>query len=154
MESVLKGRTLRSEDHLRWLLLALPIYLYIVAAWIIQPLSLGNIALAYALPMYFLVGFLFFQVPKSELLTMLRRVHVELGLALLMGLLSILSIINSSEPFKIFRILFPSMLPILLFFQLIALRAVSPQTLERLPRIFLVVGIVFFVRAVCVVVRI
>lgn len=143
MDSVLNGRTRRSKEHLRWLLLALPLYLYIVAAWIIQPLSLGNIALAYALPMYFLVGLLFFQVPKSELLTMLRCVRVELGLALLMGLLSILSIINSSEPFKIFRILFPSMLPILLFFQLIALRAVSPQTLERLPRIFLVVGIVF-----------
>jgi O-antigen ligase len=142
MEFVLKGRMLRSDDHLRWVLLALPVYLYIVTAWMVHPLSLSNIALAYAIPMYFLVALLFFQVPRSELLTMLRRVRVELGLVLLMGLLSILSIINSSEPFNIFRILFPSMLPILLFFQLIALRAVSPRTLERLPRIFLVVGMV------------
>jgi O-antigen ligase len=143
MEFGLKGRMLRSEYHLRWLLLALPVYLFIVTAWMIQPLSLGNIALAYAIPIYFLVALLFFQVPKSELLTKLWRVRVELGLSLFIGLLSILSIINSSEPFKIFRILFPSILPILLFFQLMALRAVSPETLERLPRIFLVVGIVF-----------
>ncbi len=143
MEFGLKGRMLRSEYHLRWLLLALPVYLYIVTAWMIRPLSSSNIALAYAIPIYFLVALLFFQVPRSELLAKLWRVRVELGLSLLMGLLSILSIINSSEPFKILRILFPSILPILLFFQLIALRELSPATLERVPRIFLVVGIVF-----------
>ncbi|MDH3946928.1 MAG: O-antigen ligase family protein [Gammaproteobacteria bacterium] len=142
MEFVLKRRMFRAEDHLRWLLLGLPVYIYIVAAWMIQPLSLSNIALAYALPMYFLVGMLFFQVPKPELLTMLRRVRMELGLVLLIGVLSILSIVNSSEPFKVFRILFPSILPVLLFFQLMALRAVSAKALERLPRVFLVVGII------------
>jgi O-antigen ligase len=143
MEFVLKEGRPRSLDQLRWLLLALPVYLYVVTAWMPRPLSLGNIALAYVIPMYFFVAVLFFQVPRLEILDMLRRVQVELGAALLMVLLSILSIINSSEPFKVFRILFPSILPILLFFQLVALRAVSPETLQRLPRIFVVVGMLF-----------
>lgn len=143
MDIALKDRTLRGEDQFRWLLLALPIYFYIVTAWLIRPLSVSNIALAYAVPLSFVTGLLFFQVPRLELIAMLRRVRVELLLALIMALLSILSVINSSEPFKIFRVLFPSILPILLFCQLVALRAISPQTVERIPRVFLAVGIVF-----------
>ena len=143
MEYVLKDRTLRGADHLRWLLLALPLYFYMVTAWMIRPLSLSNIALAYAVPVTFVAGLLFFQVSRGELVAMLRRVRVELALALIMALLSILSVINSSEPFNILRVLFPSALPLLLFFQLVALRAISPETVERLPRVFLVIGIVF-----------
>lgn len=139
----MKGLVPRSQNPLRWLLLIAPVYVYIVTAWVTRPLSVGNVALAYTIPLYFVVAVLFFQVPRRELASMLRRVRVELGLALLMALLSILSLINSSEPFKIFRILFPSILPILLFFQLMALRAESPATLERVPRIFLAIGIIF-----------
>ncbi len=143
MEFVLKDRTLRGEDQLRWLLLALPLYFFIVTAWMIRPLSHSNIALTYVVPLTFVTGLLFFQVSRGELVAMLRRVRVELALALLMALLSILSVINSSEPFKILRVLYPSALPILLFFHLVALRAISPETVERLPRVFLVIGIVF-----------
>jgi O-antigen ligase len=143
MEFVLKNRSLRGEDQLRWLLLALPVYFFVVTAWMVRPLSVSNIALAYVVPVTFVPGLLFFQVARSDLVDMLKRVRVELTLVLLIALLSILSVINSSEPFNIFRILFPSALPILLFFQLVALRAISPETVARLPRFFLAVGIVF-----------
>ena len=124
-------------------MLVLPIYFYIVTAWIIRPLSLNNIALAYVVPLSFVTGFLIFNIPRYEVLFMLRRVRFELALALLMGILSILSVINSSEPIRIFRILFPSILPILLFFQLTALRSISPESVERIPRHFLIAGLVF-----------
>jgi O-antigen ligase len=74
---------------------------------------------------------------------MLRRVRVELGLALVLALLSMLSVINSDDPIRILRILFPSALPILLFLQLVALREVSPDTVERLPRVFFAAGVSF-----------
>ena len=143
MEYVLTGRMLRGENLLRWLLLALPVYFYVVTTWIIRPLSIGNFALAYAVPLSFVTGFILIQVPRWELIAMLQRVKVELALALVMVVLSILSVINSSEPFQIFRILFPSALPILLFFQLVALRTISPEAVARLPRVFLAVGVVF-----------
>ena len=62
MELTLKDRTLRGEDKLRWVMLALPIYFYIVTAWLIRPLSVSNIALAYVVPLSFVTGLLFFQV--------------------------------------------------------------------------------------------
>jgi hypothetical protein len=139
----IKGGSLRSEDNLRWFMLVLPIYFYIVTAWFIRPLSVSNISLAYVAPLTFVTGLLLLNVPRSEVLGMLLRARFELALALLMGLLSILSIINSNEPIRILRILFPSMLPILLVFQLIALRSISPKSVERLPRHFLIAGFVF-----------
>ena len=143
MDYALKSRSLRSADNLRWILLVLPIYFYIVAAWFIRPLSANNIALAYVVPLLFITGLMLFNVPRSEVLDVLRRVRIELALALLMGLLSILSVINSSEPIRILRILFPSMLPILLVIQLTALRSISPESVERLPRHFLMAGFAF-----------
>lgn len=143
MDYVLKSRSLRGADSLRWILLVLPIYFYIVTAWFIRPLSVNNIALAYVVPLSFVTGLLLFDIPKWEVLVMLRRARFELALALLMGLLSILSVINSSEPIRILRILFPSILPILLFFQLTALRSISPESVERLPRHFLIAGFAF-----------
>lgn len=143
MDYALKNRSLSGADHLRWFLLILPIYFYIVTAWFIRPLSVSNISLAYVVPLSFVTGLLLFNVPRSEVLVMLRRVRFELALALLMGLLSILSVINSSDPIRILRILFPSSLPILLFFQLTALRWISPESVERLPRHFLIAGFAF-----------
>ena len=69
------------------MLLALPIYCYVVAAWFIRPLSANNIALAYAVPLSFVTGLLLIDVPRSELLATLRRVRVELSLALVMSLM-------------------------------------------------------------------
>lgn len=143
MDYALKSRSLRGTDNLRWILLVVPIYLYIVTAWLVRPLSANNIALAYAVPLTFGIGILLFNVPKWEVNLMLRRVRIELALTLLMGLLSILSVINSSEPMRILRILFPSILPVLLFFQLTALRSISPESVERLPRHFMIAGFVF-----------
>jgi hypothetical protein len=143
VDYALKSGSLRGTHNLRWVLLVLPIYFYIVTAWFIRPLSVDNIALAYVVPLLFVTGLLLFNVPKSEVLVMVRRARFELALALLMGLLSILSVINSSEPIRILRILFPSMLPILLFFQLTALRSISPESVERLPRHFLIAGLAF-----------
>ncbi len=143
MDYALKNRSLSGADHLRWILLILPIYFYIGTAWFIRPLSVSNISLAYVVPLSFVTGLLLFNVPRSEVLVMLRRVRFELALALLMGLLSILSVINSSDPIRILRILFPSSLPILLFFQLTALRWISPESVERLPRHFLIAGFAF-----------
>jgi O-antigen ligase len=142
MESVLKGRSLDGVDQIRWLLLAVPVYAYMIVGWIIRPFSYDNIALAYALPLAFVTGMLLLQVSRLELVALLRRLRLELTLGLIMGLLSILSVINSDDPIRILRILFPSVLPILLFFQLVALRSVSPETVARLPRIFLMVGVV------------
>lgn len=136
-------RSLRGADKLRWVLLVLPIYLYIVTAWFIRPLSVNNIALAYVVPLSFATGLLIFNVPRWEVLAMLRRARVELVLALVMALLSILSVINSNDPVRILRILFPSILPVLLFIQLTALRSISPESVERLPRHFLIAGFAF-----------
>ena len=143
MDYALKSGSLRGTDNLRWLLLVLPIYFFIVTAWFIRPLSVNNISLAYAAPLTFVTGLLLLNVPRSEVLAMLLRARFELALALLMSLLSILSVINSSEPIRILRILFPSMLPILLVVQLIALRSISPESVERLPRHFLMAGFAF-----------
>lgn len=140
VDHALNSRSLRSAKNLRWILLVLPIYFYIVTAWLIRPLSVNNIALAYVVPLSFVIGLWIFNVPRCELLVMLRRVRFELALGMLMSLLSILSVINSSEPIRILRILFPSILPILLFFQLTALRSMSPESVERIPRHFLIAG--------------
>lgn len=143
MDYAIKGGSLRGADSLRWFLLVLPIYFYIFAAWFIRPLSVSNISLAYVAPLLFVTGLLLLNASRSEALTLLLRVRFELALALLIACLSILSVINSSEPIRILRILFPSMLPILLVFQLIALRTISPQSVERLPRHFLIAGLLF-----------
>ncbi len=143
VDYALKSQSLKRADNLRWILLVLPIYFYIVTAWVIRPLSVNNIALAYVVPLCFVTGFLLLNIPKWEINLMLRRVWIELALALLMGLLSILSVINSSEPIRILRILFPSILPVLLFFQLAALRSISPKSVERLPRDFMIAGFAF-----------
>lgn len=143
MDYAVKGGTIRGADNLRWFMLAMPIYFYIVTAWFIRPLSVSNISLAYAAPLTFVTGMLLLDVPRSEVLAMLRRARFELALALFIALLSILSVINSSEPVRILRILFPAILPILLVFQLIALRSISPQSVERLPRHFMIAGFLF-----------
>ena len=143
MEYAIKSGSLRGADSLRWFLLVLPIYFYIVTAWFIRPLSVSNISLAYVAPLTFVTGLFLINVPRSELLAMLGRARFELALALFMGLLSILSIINSDDPIRILRILFPSMLPIMLIIQLIALRSISPESVERLPRHFLIAGLIF-----------
>jgi O-antigen ligase len=143
VDYAIKSGSLRGADNLRWFLLVLPIYFYIVTAWFIRPLSVNNISLAYVAPLAFVTGLLLLNVPRSEVLAMLLRARFELALALLIGLLSILSVINSSEPIRILRILFPSMLPILLVFPLIALRSISPKSVERLPRHFLIAGFAF-----------
>ena len=124
-------------------MLVVPIYFYIFTAWFIRPLSSGNISLAYVAPLAFVSGLLLLNVSRSELLALLLRARFELSLALLMALLSILSVINSDDPIRILRILFPSMLPILLAIQLIALRSVSPKSVERIPRHFLMAGFLF-----------
>lgn len=139
----LTGRPLRGPERLTRLVLILPVYVYIVTGWFIRPLSVDNIALAYAVPLSFVTGFLLFNVPKREALAMLERVWVELTLALLIAMLSILSVINSNDPIRVFRVLFPAVLPILLFVQLTALRSVSPRDVNRLPRIFLATGFAF-----------
>lgn len=106
---------------------------------------MNNTALAYVVPLSFVTGLLLFNAPRWEVLVMLRRARIELALVLFLSLLSILSVINSSELIRIFRILFPSILPILLFFQLTALRSISPESVERLPRHFLIAGFAFAV---------
>lgn len=141
MEYAVTQSTFRGTDSLRWVLLALPIYVYVVVSWLIRPLSSGNIALAYAVPLSFSAGMLIFSVPRSHVVAMLGRLRIELALTLLMAALSILSVINSGDPFRILRILFPSILPVLLFVQLAALGALSPSTLERIPRLFLYSGL-------------
>ena len=124
-----------------WALLGLPLYVYMVASWVIRPLSVGNTAIAYAVPLSFGIGLLLFQVPRAELARGLRAFRVELILTLSMSALAVLSVANSSEPFQIFRILFPSILPCLLFFQLVAFRSVSPEGISRIPRQFMIIGL-------------
>lgn len=143
MNSVQRRATNGSESKVFFFVLAAPVYLYIASAWIIRPLSFNNIALAYAVPLLFSVGLLVFAVPKSVVVKMLGKVKIELGLALVMALLSILSVFNSEDPIRILRILFPSALPLLLFLQLVALKYIAPATVERLPRVFFAAGIVF-----------
>ncbi len=85
MDYAIKGGSLRGADSLRWFLLVLPIYFYIVTAWFIRPLSVSNISLAYVAPLTFVTGLLLLNVPRSELLAMLLRARFELALALLMS---------------------------------------------------------------------
>lgn len=132
-----------SDQGLRWALLAVPVYAYIVICWFVRPLSTNNIALAYILPLSFVIGAFLFRVPRSDFLSTLRSLRVELVLTVFMSALSLLSIINSDSPFDIFRILFPCIFPLLLFLQLVPLRAISPKTVAGLPRLFLITGIVF-----------
>ncbi|MGI9318795.1 MAG: O-antigen ligase family protein [bacterium] len=143
VDDAINNGSLRNQDYLRWFMLVVPVYFFILAAWFIRPLSVSNISLAYVAPLTFITGILLLNVSKSELVNLLMRFKFELPLALVMGLLSILSLINSDEPVRILRILFPAMLPVLLVIQLIALRSISPQSVERLPRHFLITGFLF-----------
>jgi O-antigen ligase len=133
----------KSDSGLRWALLAVPVYAYIATCWLTRPLGTNNIALAYLVPLSFVIGAFLFRVPRSEFVSALRSLRVELMLTMLMSALCMLSIINSDSPFEIFRILFPSIFPLLLFLQLVPLRAVSPRTVADLPRLFLVTGVFF-----------
>lgn len=143
MDYALRADQLSGTSRLRLALLSLPLFFFIIAAWMVRPLSVGNIALAYAAPLLFGTGLLLLRVRRAELAAMLHGVRIELALTLLMAVLALLSVINSSEPFRILRILFPCILPTLLFVQLVALKQISPATVASVPRRFLIAGLVF-----------
>ncbi len=126
------------------LVLSLPLLAYIVTCWLVRPLTLGaNISLSSLLPGTFLLGFLLLKTTRTQFLAALRELNVEFILLATMALLTVFSLLNTSEPFRAFRVFFPCVLPFLLFFQLLAFWAVAPRQLLSVPRIFMIVGLVF-----------
>ncbi len=124
-------------------LVCVPLYLYIFSCWLAKPLTLGaNVALSSVLAMTFCIGFFVIRISRTEFLKVVDRLSVELCALALMAMLSIFSLLNSSEPFRIFRILFPCVLPFLLLVQLLALQSQSPQRLFQIPRVHLWTGLI------------
>lgn len=141
-----RPKPFRGKNGLIWMILAGLVYCYILACWLVRPLNLGaNISLAYVVPLSFVIGLLLMRTPRGEFLDAIGKFRIELGLTLFMSFMCLLSLLNSSEPFRAFRILFPCILPTLLFFQLVALRTISPETIEKIPRFFLFAGLFFSV---------
>ena len=130
----------------RYWAIILPIYICIASAWVVNVLVVGgNISLTYLVPGLFVTGLLFVKIGRTEFLEMLGRVRVEFCLLLVLVFFSVLSLFNSQEPFRAFRILFPSLLPMLIFLQLMALSVISRRAVSRIPRAFLFAGLLFSV---------
>lgn len=125
------------------ILVCAPLYLYIFSCWLAKPLTLGaNIGLSSVLAMTFCIGIITMRTSRSDFLRITRVVGIELCALAVMAMLSILSLLNSSEPFRIFRILFPSLVPFLILAQLLALRSQSPQRVFEIPRVFFWTGLI------------
>lgn len=128
-------------NRLRYWFVFAPLLLYAIAFWFVEITSIGgNVSAPYLIPATFITGIFLAKVDRREFVGMLGRVRVEFCLLLLMVLLCLLSLFNSAAPFRAFRILFPCALPFLLFLQLVALRSISPRTVEKLPRLLVYLG--------------
>ena len=143
------GYVLHSDAHrkrarLEAFIAASPVILFAILCCLIRPASVGgNITLSYVIPFTFCLAFLAIPVGRNIFLNQGSRIRVELVLLFVISALSIISLINHNEPFRAFRVLFPSILPFLLFLQLAALWKVSPATVAKLPRLLIFLALIF-----------
>ena len=108
------------------LLLVGPIVAYIASLWMVRPMALGDtFSLTLMAPALLVIGLLTLRIPRVYFLQQLRKVGVEFILLGIIVVLSFLSIINHDEPIRSFRIIFPSVLPLVIFFHLLLMKYLS-----------------------------
>ncbi len=128
------------------LLLVGPIVAYIVSLWMVRPMALGDtFSLTLMAPAVLVIGLLTLRIPRVYFLQQLRKVGAEFILLSIIVVLSFLSIINHDEPIRSFRIIFPSVLPLVIFFHLVVMKYLSPGRLEQVPRMMIGAAFLFSV---------
>jgi O-antigen ligase len=115
------------------LVLFVPIAIYLGSLWVLVPLPFP-----YATPLLLLLAPLFVKVSRRYVIGLLARLWLEFSLLLLMAFLAVLSLQNSDEPFRSFRVIFPCLVPFLLFAHFMVLGFVSRRHLLGSVRILLV----------------
>tara|TARA_R110000850_G_scaffold276706_1_gene419770 strand:- start:1163 stop:2482 length:1320 start_codon:yes stop_codon:yes gene_type:complete len=140
------NREKRSASKFVALMLSVPLIIYISSLWLVRPLSLGDtFSFTLAAPGVLVLSILIVRIPRAHFLTSLSRVGIEFGLLFLIICLSVLSLVNSNDPIRSFRIIFPSVLPMTLFLHLVVVSYVSPGQLQKIPRMMIVGAFIFSV---------
>lgn len=137
---------LRHESMALFLLLQLPLLVYLVSLWLVRPLALGDtFSLTLAAPGVLLIGLIVLRIPREFFVSKVRPLAFEFILLLGFVLLSLLSLVNSDSPIRSFRIIFPSLLPFAIFAHLVVVAWFSPRLIARIPGILIACAILFSV---------
>lgn len=99
-----------------------PPLIYVASLWVLVPAPFP-----YATPLLLLFAPLFVLVSRGYALDLVARLGLEFSLLLFMALLAALSMQNAEEPFRAFRVLFPCLVPFLIFPHFLAMGSVSPE---------------------------
>lgn len=122
------------------LFLLAPTLVYLSSLWLVRPVTVSQFS-----PVILLLSPLTIAVSRRYILDRLRRLGLEFSLLLIMLVLSLLSLANHSEPFRSLRIIFPCVLPFLLFIHLSVVGFVSRDWLLRTPRLLIATCLLFAV---------
>lgn len=93
---------------------------YLSSLWVLVPLPFP-----YATPLLLLLTPLLVKVSRAFVVERLFRLAPEFSLLLFMAFLAVLSLQNSEEPFRSFRVIFPCLVPFLLFAHFVVFGFVS-----------------------------
>ena len=132
--SILRRGGSESLLHPGWLVLAIPTILHVLLIWIVRPLPL-----TYATPMIFGVTILLVKVSKRLAIYQAQKLAGEFCILFSIVVLACLSIFNSNAPVRSFRVIFPALMPFLIFGHYLAISAVSKEKPLLIPRL-LVIG--------------
>ncbi len=113
---------------------------YVMSLWVLVPLPLS-----YALPLAMPFSLFLYAISRRHAIESFLRLKIEFFLLGLMAVLSVLSLVNSNAPFRSFRIIFPSVLPFLLFLHLVVLGSISRERLLWIPRMLVGAAFLFSV---------
>lgn len=138
--ALLAGGRPATRHEVALLAIGLPLIAYLASIWIIRPAPV-----AYLTPIVLALAPLAVKVPRRVVLDTLHRVKIELSLLVVIATLAVLSISNSPDPFRSFRVLYPCVLPFVLTFHLAVLASVSGSWLLAVPRLLVACGLLLSV---------
>tara|TARA_R110002096_G_scaffold285073_4_gene478891 strand:- start:1416 stop:2738 length:1323 start_codon:yes stop_codon:yes gene_type:complete len=127
-------------------ILIAPLIGYIASLWLVRPLALGDtFSLTLLAPALMLVGLLTIRVPRQFVLNRLSKVGVEFSLLVVIVILSFMSMVNAEEPIRAFRIIYPGVLPGVIFLHLVVVCYIAPNILLKIPRYLIISAVIFSV---------
>ncbi len=120
----------RASRRTAWLLLTAPTAVYALSLWLVWP-----VPLSLATPALLLITPLVIAVSRRDLISRLSMLRIEFSLLGVMTVLSLLSMINSNDPVRTIRIIYPCLVPLAIFGSFVALGPHLKNRLLFLPRL-------------------
>ncbi len=147
-EPSMSGTLVNNRRHERFVrgLIWLPLIAFIVSLFVVALVAIGgSFSLSMIAPVIMAASLFLVSVPRSFFLESASKLVFEFSLLLTIVALSILSLMNSEEAIRSFRIIYPSLLPVAVFCHLVVVRYIRPDVLLLIPRLTLAAAFVFSV---------